>query len=152
MVKFEKIYCPVDFSEPSYEALERASDLAEHFGGKLRVVHVIQQYPAYATAAHAGVGFSVEEYKESMTEKSRESMKKAVSEHVSDRVEAEHEILYGDPAKEVLRDAKEWGTEMLVISSHGWTVLEEIFFGSVAEKILRHSRMPVLVVPRKNGE
>ena len=152
MVKFEKIYCPVDFSEPSLEALERASDLADHFAGKLRVVHVIQQYPAYATAAHAGVGFSVEEYKESMTEKSKESIKDAVSKHVSDKIEVEHDILYGDPAKEVLRDAKDWNTDMLVISSHGWTVLEEIFFGSVAEKILRHSKLPVLVVPRKDGE
>lgn len=149
MLKIRKILCPIDFSERGFKALRTASDLAVHFGCDLRLVHVVQEFPAFAAATHAGVGFSVEQYRKSLTDQSESAMQKALSDQVPKEVAAGSSIRYGDPAKEILAEASEQGADLLVIASHGWSVLDELFFGSVAEKLLKHSTLPVLVVPAR---
>ena len=48
MLPFKKILCPIDFSEPSYDALKIAVELARNFGAALDVIHVIPPVPVYS--------------------------------------------------------------------------------------------------------
>ncbi len=54
------------------------------------------------------------------------------------------------PAKRSSGDPAESGTDLLVMGSIGRTGLEKIMLGSVAEKVVRHSKVPVLIVPGKS--
>ena len=56
-------------------------------------------------------------------------------------------ILKGNPSDELLRYSKEPGTDILVIGSIGRTAISKFLLGSVAEKVVRHSEVPVMIVP-----
>jgi universal stress protein A len=52
----------------------------------------------------------------------------------------------GDPATEIVRLAKEEQSDLIVLPTHGRTGLSHVFFGSVAEKVVRHAECPVLTL------
>ncbi len=58
-------------------------------------------------------------------------------------------IHVGKPAPEIVRTAKEWPADMIVIGSHGRHGIQRAFLGSVAEAVMRHAPCPVLVIPAK---
>jgi nucleotide-binding universal stress UspA family protein len=62
-------------------------------------------------------------------------------------VSFERVILKGDPSDKLLRYSKERGTDILVIGSIGRTGISKFLLGSVAEKMVRHSEVPVMVLP-----
>jgi nucleotide-binding universal stress UspA family protein len=53
----------------------------------------------------------------------------------------------GKPFKVILDVAREWGADLIVLGRHGKTGLNHLFIGSVADKVLRHSSFPILIVP-----
>lgn len=55
----------------------------------------------------------------------------------------------GIPREEIINTAVEWNADLIVIGTHGRTGLEHLLMGSVAEYIVRHSSIPVMVVPKK---
>ena len=55
----------------------------------------------------------------------------------------------GTPYEAILRVAKEWNADLIVLGTNGRTGLEHFILGSVAEKVLRHSDIPVFVIPIK---
>lgn len=56
-------------------------------------------------------------------------------------------VAEGDPSSELLRVSQESGMDLLVIGGIGRSGLSKLLLGSVAEKVIRHSRVPVLLVP-----
>jgi nucleotide-binding universal stress UspA family protein len=58
---------------------------------------------------------------------------------------------HGVPAPIILAAAKEHDTDLIVICSHGRTGMAHVIMGSIAEKIARHSTIPVLIVREKEG-
>jgi len=65
-------------------------------------------------------------------------------------LKARSRIETGIPVKEILRVEAEEDISVIVIGSHGWSNLQELFLGSVSEKVIRKSKRPVLVVKRSN--
>lgn len=55
-------------------------------------------------------------------------------------------VLTGDPAKEILKFIESEEIDMVIMGTHGRKGLEHVFFGSVAENVLRRSPVPVLVI------
>lgn len=53
----------------------------------------------------------------------------------------------GFPKEEILNTAKEWEADVIVMGTHGRTGLSHFFQGSIAEHVVRHARVPVLVIP-----
>jgi nucleotide-binding universal stress UspA family protein len=53
----------------------------------------------------------------------------------------------GSPHEEILNTIQSWDADLLVIGTHGRTGLKHLLMGSVAEHIIRHSSIPVMVVP-----
>ncbi len=60
--------------------------------------------------------------------------------------------LIGDPFDEIIRYSNERAIDMIVMGTHGYTGFKHIFMGSVAEKVVRYSMVPVLTVKQKNFE
>ncbi|MFP5042796.1 universal stress protein [Parasediminibacterium sp. JCM 36343] len=55
----------------------------------------------------------------------------------------------GVPYEAILKVASEWGADLIVMGTHGRQGLEHLFMGSVAEKVVRHSTIPMLIIPTK---
>ncbi|MFV8375736.1 universal stress protein [Flavobacterium sp. LB1P71] len=56
----------------------------------------------------------------------------------------------GVPYEVILRVAKEWDADMIVLGTHGRTGFSHLIMGSVAEKVIRHSEISLFIIPNKS--
>jgi nucleotide-binding universal stress UspA family protein len=150
MLPFRKILCPVDFSEPSHEALTVANELASEFGSRLYVLNVITPVPVIA-APTGPITFNVPLYEENLKAAVEDSMRKILNERISKDLDVESIVTFGDAANTIIRTAEEKSIDLIVISTHGRTGWQRFLLGSVAEKVVRLAPCPVFAV-RARGE
>lgn len=146
---FKKIMVATDGSSASIKAGELAVDLASRTGGGITAIYVVDIYrlahlPGYIAFPSLG-----ERLMELML-KEGELATSEICELASEaKVPFVRIIAEGHPSEEILKRSQESGTDLLVIGSIGRSGLEKIVLGSVAEKVLRHSTVPVLIVPAR---
>ncbi|HEX8378682.1 MAG TPA: universal stress protein [Pedobacter sp.] len=58
----------------------------------------------------------------------------------------------GNPRDEILSTAEEWGADMIILGTHGRTGFDHFLSGSVAEKVVRKAKCPVLIIPNKDED
>lgn len=146
MLKVKKILCPIDFSEGSYKALETACGYADHFAADLILVHVVAPVPTTMAGPEPAMAFDVNSYEDHLMKTNEKHIKKVADERVPDDIDANPMILRGDPADQIIRIADEEEVDLTVISSRGHSSFKEMLFGSVAERVIRHSGNPVLSI------
>ena len=146
MLPVHRILAPTDFSDISVETITRASELAEHFGAELLVLHVIPPVPTLPSDPH--YNFEVPAYQEALKENADRRLSETVRSQLGNDVRVRCLVTHGDPAREIVRVAEEEGVGLIVIATHGLTGWQHIVFGSVAEKVVRTARCPVLTVRR----
>lgn len=136
------ILCPVDYSEPSAGALRYSAALAEHFATRLIVLGVDDPCATHAT----GMTFGPRHFERAMPE-----LPLFVAETFADDATAlamcEHDLAVGRPATEILRVARERSCDLIVMSTHGARGRRPFSLGSVTERVLRDTAVPVLVTP-----
>ncbi len=146
MSMINHILCPVDFKEPSYDALTFANDLAVHFGAKITLLHVVEPVPLPAAPVQAAA-FNVADYARHLLENNSETLKKIIDKHVDKELDSEGKVLEGNAGDSIVRFAEECGADLIVLSTHGGTALGHLVFGSVTDKVMRRSTKPVLTIP-----
>ena len=139
----EKIIVPWDFSEMSKSALAKAVELADS-NEQIEVVHVTP-YPAAMEPSVVWGAYSEETIRENLLE----SFRREIPDDQYPGIK--FHALFGDPGSEIARVAKELNAGLVVISSHGRTGVKRMLMGSVAERVVRMSPCPVLVL-RTSGE
>jgi universal stress protein A len=141
---FRKVLCPIDFSEHSLTALEVALKVALQNDARLYLLNVA---PVQAGA----VGFQpvpMDPYP--FHEKERqEELAKLGREHLPAAVRYETLVVDGDPAEQVLNTARHLGVDLIVMGTHGRKLLSHFVLGSVAERVVRESGIPVLMTHSK---
>ena len=146
---FQKILLPSDFSDCSAEAARAARRLAEHFGSRVTVLHVLDEPAALDPMFRGEV--PLEMLRDRMEQYAREEMKRFLGDHLGGYPEVETRIASGVPYREILRAARETAAALIVIGTHGRTGVEHVIFGSTAEKVVRMAPCPVLTV-RQGGK
>jgi universal stress protein A len=144
MLNIQKILCPTDFSEPSYEALDDAVELAKLFQAALTVLYVLPLLPPQPTNPNRS--FEIPEYERIVHKESKEHLEELVAQRVPKTVKAVALIGHGSPAKEIVRIAEDEKMDLIVISTHGHSGWQRLVMGSVAEKVVRSAPCPVLAV------
>lgn len=134
------VVCPVDFSEASRTALRYAELVAEHFGASLTVLTVNEPVLVEAAALNASVRQVVDDTRNALEQFRMDGLPPEPLRHA-----VSYEVATGMPAAEILRAAA--NADLIVMSSHGLSGFRKLFFGSVAERVLRETRVPVLIVP-----
>lgn len=147
MLSIQKILCPTDFSEPSYRGVETANELASHFNAELILINVIPP-PLPLGAPGVPASYKMEEYYRDMTEFAEESLEHLKQEKISDEVKVRTIVEKGNVPDEIVKHADSEKTDIIVISTHGWSGWRHLIFGSVAEKVIRLARCRVLAVPQ----
>jgi nucleotide-binding universal stress UspA family protein len=149
-LSFEQILVPVDYSSHSRVALNAALALAQRFGSTLEVVHVWDR-PSYVTdtlmVRHQG---DVKPLGELIRENAEGDMGKFLAEALPPNpgVPLHRTLLSGEPVSTLLQKIREGGHGLVVVGTHGRTGLRHALLGSVAERLVRLSPVPVLTVPR----
>ena len=142
------ILVPTDFSPGVESALRWASGLSAAFGAKLEIVHVLDLSMSGVAglpselAAVSAMGQLVDQ----LREESKAEMAKVGARYP----QAKTRIREGSPRTGVLDAARELGADLIVMGTHGRTGLAHIFFGSVAEYVVRQSLIPVLTVRQQD--
>ncbi|MSQ48318.1 MAG: universal stress protein [Deltaproteobacteria bacterium] len=147
---FRQILCPVYFDETSPIALEYARQVAKKTGGTIQLLHVVptDEVHLLRKVYHPDIGGGANVV---WAEKvARDILLELAEEHLSD---TPHEIVTrtsSDPVTGILAAEKELGSDLVVMATHGRTGLTHFILGSVAEKVVRESRTPVLTT--RSGE
>jgi nucleotide-binding universal stress UspA family protein len=143
---FKRILVPVDYSEPSRKALELALSLDAD--AELEVIHVWDR-PSFVSE---GMVVHKDGARHSLSELIRENAERDMVEFLATvKVPAGkrfgHHLVSGEPASAILHEAAKPGYDVLVVGTHGRTGVTRLLLGSVTEKLIRLSPIPVLTVP-----
>ena len=145
---FKKILYPTDFSDVSLKALDYLKQLRECGSEEVLVLHVIHERTIDAVRAYAGESVDVEDFERGYIEQAAKSVEKVEAELKKFGYKVNKIINIGFPLREILITEEEEDISLIVIGSHGKSNLEEMFLGSVSEKVVRKCKNPVLVVKR----
>lgn len=143
---FKKILYPTDFSDVSKKALGYLIQLKDAGTEEIIVLHVIDRRGIDAIYRY-GTG-SAETVIREITKEAKEEGKKIEKRLMQSGLTVKTRIETGIPLKEILKAEEEEKVSAIVIGSHGKTNLEEMFLGSVSEKVIRQSKSPVLIIKR----
>lgn len=148
-MNIESIVVPVDYSDYSRRALEVGADLAVRFGAELEVVHVWDR-PSYVPDTLV-VG-RAHETPRSLTDLIRENAEREMDEFLAGTalpkdVAVTHRLESGEPASTLVKHFEQRACDLVVVGTHGRTGVRHLLLGSVAEKLVRLSPVPVLTVP-----
>ncbi|HTK82660.1 MAG TPA: universal stress protein, partial [Bacteroidota bacterium] len=105
--------------------------IAEKYEAEIHLLHVVDT---------AGKSNADEE------QNARKIMKTFVNEHIDESVWVLQAVRSGRPHDEIVRYAQMNGINLIVIATHGRTGISHAIMGSIAEKVVRHSPVPVLTV------
>lgn len=143
-----RILAPVDFSANSHKAVVYAMAFARQFAASITFLHVIQVN--YAYGEFGAIDFtSLEREMRGGAEKELENL---VSKAQTDGVTASSVVREGSPAKVIAEVAQELKSDLVVISTHGYTGLKHVLMGSIAEQVVRYAPCPVLVVRQQEQD
>ncbi|MBI3879932.1 MAG: universal stress protein [Verrucomicrobia bacterium] len=142
-VHIRKIMVPLDFSEPSHQALRYARVFAEQFGASITLIHVVE--PMLYPAELGYVPLATEDLDEKRMEEIRGRLD-ALAKDLGKTVKADTVLRLGRSWREICDAAKAADTDLLIIATHGYTGIKHALLGSTAERVVRHAPCPVLIV------
>ena len=139
---YKKILIATDGSEPNKKAISYGIELAKLSGAKVNVVYVVD------TAAFASIPMDAgwEMMYELLQKEGTEVTQNIVEDAKASGVEIEGLLLEGHPSHEIIEFAQNNDIDLIVLGTLGKGGLDRFLLGSVAEKVTRNSKVPVLVV------
>lgn len=147
MAKTDRVVVPVDFSPMSKHALRAAVSMSRRAPLEVHLLHVIPEYEVH-TAFHITLPErgEIESKAERWAARAFETYLRG--EELGDLALVKA-VRYGNPARVICEYAEEVWASVILIASHGRSGFERAVFGSVAEKVLRMCRQPVMVIKGK---
>ena len=140
-MRIATILVPTDYSPLSMLAMDYAADLARDHQGRLIILHVVETLgPENVTYGEAASGVQPAGYRRRLWDELHK-VRIAMSD-----LPLDYALIEGDPAGGIIRTAAEKLCDLIVMATHGRSGLHRLLEGSVAEKVVRGARCPVLVV------
>ncbi|OHB82403.1 MAG: hypothetical protein A3J73_02540 [Planctomycetes bacterium RIFCSPHIGHO2_02_FULL_38_41] len=143
MISIKNILCPIDYSVYSEKALKYAIEFAEKYNAKLYLMHVLDIRIYDITDPEL---YNVNVIDKETINKLRERLHKCISEDTRKNIEVETIVIEGVPFAEIIKKAREYKVDLIVLGTHGRTGLSHAIMGSVAEKVVRKAPCPVLTI------
>ena len=147
MIGFKRILCATDLSEESFKAFPYAFDLARVFDAEIYFINVVNINAA--PTAELGFETTFVEFASAVRKDAIRQLDRVLSSRVPKDVKFRQIVVQGSAAEQILHAADEHKIDLIVIATHGLTGWRHMVFGSVAEKVVRQSKVPVLTVSAK---
>ncbi|MAT58545.1 MAG: universal stress protein UspA [Ignavibacteriae bacterium] len=135
---------PTDLSKVSLSAFNYAKSIAIQWNAKIHILSVIDPQPAILTLQSNEQ--SEQDYLSGLKTKIEEELNEIKTELInSDDLDIESVIKIGKDYEEIVKYSNEISADLIVIATHGRTGVLHTLLGSVAEKVIRYAKCPVLV-------
>jgi nucleotide-binding universal stress UspA family protein len=154
---YSRILVPLDGSELGERGLRQAEELARALGATMHLLQVISRHLEFETIHGGGMQVTPQlfEYSREQAERvinaqiarGQEYLKRLAAQIKESGVGVETALREGAASEKILEYAAEQDVDLIVMSTHGYGGLRRLLLGSVTDKVVRSSEVPVLVVP-----
>lgn len=149
----KKILVPTDFSKPAQIAIDVASDIARKANAQIILLHVVEEASGTSFNITGEVnisgGWEDKLFTMKLIERSKKQMAKVFEQVKASGVKVKQELRLGTAFHGMRDIITEQKVDLVVMGSAGHTKLEEMIIGTNTEKVVRHSKCPVLTVQKK---
>jgi nucleotide-binding universal stress UspA family protein len=139
---YDHILVPTDGSPGVERAVEHAVDLAAAHGATLHALYVVN------TASYSSMPMetSWEHVRDMLGEEGEQALERVQELVEPEGVGVETIVVDGSPSREIVHYAEDGGIDLIVMGTHGRGGIDRLLLGSVAERVVRASKVPVLTV------
>lgn len=157
-MSIQKILIAVDDSRYADHAAEFGFEMARLCSAEVGLVNIIEPIimPSGSYDSITGITPEVSMVDESemvrLQKEAAENTVKRIQAQYADQLKITNFTEYGLTADGILKCSAEFGADLIVVGTHNRTGIDRLFMGSIAEHVVRHSKIPVLVVPLSESE
>ena len=144
MKEFKNIMFPVDLSESSPKIVPYVQAVAEKFGSKVHLLFVARIFD-YFTSMHV-TQLSISQIEKEIIEGAEKRLYEFIDEHFREFKRIKTTVEPGDATGRILQYISEHHIDLVIMGTHGRKGMDKIIFGSVAERVVKMSPAPVMVV------
>jgi nucleotide-binding universal stress UspA family protein len=144
MKQVQKILFPIDFASNFETLVPWVETFADKFGATVYVLFVAQDLSHFATfyVPHG----NIEEFQQQAVDSAQKRMATAAEQFFKKFPKLETRVELGAPAEKILAFVQKEKVDMIIMGAHGRSGLEQMIFGSVANKVVKSAPCPVLTV------
>jgi nucleotide-binding universal stress UspA family protein len=143
---FKKILFPTDFSDVSKKAVNYIKQLKGAGAQEIIILHVIDEKELLVLSRVAG------QYLQITTQIEKEVAEETAAieaDMTAEGFRVKLKVKTGRPFTEIMTTAAEEKASLIIMGSHGRSNIEEMLMGSVSENVIRHAKVPVLIINRE---
>jgi nucleotide-binding universal stress UspA family protein len=143
----KNILVPTDFSKYADAALKKAVDIATQYDTKIYLLHVIDEQIKQCAVDYCLSYEVVKQLEKESVKASRDKLQKEAEAIIKEKkIKVIFDVKNGVPSEVILSEQKAKKIDLIVIASHGKTGILKQLMGSVAGKVVKGSKCPVMVV------
>ena len=143
-VQVKKVLVPIDFSESSLKALKYAVAFASHFGASICLVHVVEPASFLNDVRNMPLAVSDGE----VANKLHHKLVMLARKQIAPETPVHPLVCIGKPFDEIVKTAKTFKADLIIVATHGRTGFKRAILGSTAERVVQHATCPVMTVRR----
>ena len=143
MKAIKRILFPVDLTENSEKLVPYVITMANKFEASVYVLFVVRIFQYFTDIYVAPPSISI--FENELVEGARRKMDEFVLAHFSGISECRGEVVLGDPSDAITSYIGEHQIDLVVMGTHGRKGLDRVLFGSVADRVIKTAKVPVLV-------
>jgi nucleotide-binding universal stress UspA family protein len=150
MIEINKILFPLDLTENSSKILPYVLSLSEKYNSFVYLLHVVQDLNKWGKlyVPHP----SMDNFQKEANAVAKKAMDTICENQLQSCPNFQKKVVSGDAADEILKTIESENIDLVILGTHGRKGLEHMIFGSVAEKVVKKSPVPVLSIkPYKLG-
>lgn len=144
-----KILLPIDESWCSEDAVTEVGERAWGSDTTVRLLHVIERFAPPAADLWYDAGGSLDLARYELTERNEETIKRIADQLRQHGLYVETVVRNGNPAKVIVDEAYEWDADLIVLGTHGYSLLARLLLGSTAQSVIDHAPCSIEVVREK---
>jgi len=144
MHDFKKILFPLDLSESAAKIVPFVKSLASRYDARVHLLFVARVFD-YFTSMYVPHP-SVSQFEKEVIEGAEKRLYEFADENFAAVAGTKTQVVAGDPSEEILSYIAAHGIDLVVMGTHGRKGLDKVIFGSVAERVVKSSPVPVMVV------
>jgi len=144
MKEFKKILFPVDLSESSEKILPYVQAVAKKFEAKIHVLFAARVFEHFSSI-YVPVP-SINKFEKEIIDGAEKKLYEFIDEYFKEYPGTKTVVVAGDASEEIINYVESQGIDLIIMGTHGRKGLDKVMFGSVAERVVKTSPVPVLVV------
>ena len=144
MIEFKRILYPVDLSESSAKMVPYVQSMAKKFESKIYILFAARVFD-YFTSMYVPHP-SISRFEKEVIEGAEKRLYEFVDEHFSEFANTKTVVVAGDASEEIINYIEDQRIDLVIMGTHGRKGMDKIIFGSVAERVVKTSPVPVMVV------